>query len=253
MKQKYKVEQLPVLWNIENKSRQNVCLPCEQRSPIWEISAHRVMFAWLHASLQSMSTWSVTQLEVESRRSTITIENHLHFFEYFDDKIIYMKFSFRFWKGSIYSLIFWVFLHKYRKIWVRKDSACKYSPPFWVLSQVRFQVSSVIKCYRHHENRCCSKTAEENAIKLHASPNSRTVFTCTSSEYHELLELDLRMLLYFFSRKFNIWSFFSWHRVIMRFFRWLCDRMRQEVNCAKLHQRTISEALIGANTFSLTH
>ena len=53
---------------------------------------------------------------------------------------------------------------------------------------------------------CCSKTAEENAIKLHASPNSRTIFT--SSKYHELLELDLRMLLYFFPRKFNIWSFF---------------------------------------------
>ena len=84
-RQKYKVEQLPVLWNTENKSRQNVCLA------------------------SSMSIWSVTQLEVESHRSTITIENHLHFFEYFDDKIIYMKFSFRFWKGSIYPLIFWVF------------------------------------------------------------------------------------------------------------------------------------------------
>ena len=157
-------------------------------------------------------SWSVTQLEVESRWSTMTIEYHLHFFEYFDDKIIYMKFSFRFWKGSIYSLqwlidprdegcslfwfyifiparsvspwpsaapcifftinqinhdtsiknrnrkwslhslIFWGFLHKSRKIWVRKDRACKYSPPFWVLSQVRFQVSSVIKCYRRHQN-----------------------------------------------------------------------------------------------------
>ena len=168
------------------------------------------MIAKLHASLQLMSIWSVTQLEVESRRSTITIENHLHFFEYFDDKMISMKFSFRFWKGSIYSLIFWVFLHKYRKIWVRKDRACKYSPPFCVLSQVRFQVSSVIKCYRRMQidrvRLCCSKTVEENAIKLRASPNSRTIFT--SSEYHELLELDLRMLLYFFPRKFNIWSFF---------------------------------------------
>ena len=53
---------------------------------------------------------------------------------------------------------------------------------------------------------CCSKTAEENAIKLYSSSNRRTIFT--SSEYHELLELDLKMLLYFFSRKFNIWSFF---------------------------------------------
>ena len=30
----------------------------------------------------------------------------------------------------------------------------------------------------------------------------------------------------------------------MRFFRWLRDRMRQEVNCAKSHQRLISEALL---------
>ena len=29
---------------------------------------------------------------------------------------------------------------------------------------------------------CCSKTAEENAIKLSASPNGRIIFT--SSEYH---------------------------------------------------------------------
>ena len=35
-----------------------------------------------------MSIISVTELG--SRRSTITIENQLHFFKYFDDKIIYM-------------------------------------------------------------------------------------------------------------------------------------------------------------------
>ena len=47
-------------------------------------------------------------------------------------------------------------------------------------------------------DRAVAKAAEENAIKLHAYPNSRTIFT--SSEYHELLELDLRILL-FFSQK----------------------------------------------------
>ena len=45
----------------------------------------------------------------------------------------------------------------------------------------------------------CSKT-EENAIKLHASPNSRTIFI--SSGYHELIELDLRILLYFSPENF---------------------------------------------------
>ena len=47
---------------------------------------------------------------------------------------------------------------------------------------------------------CCSKTAEENeenAIKFNASSNSRTL-----NSLHQLnimlLELDLRMLLYFF-------------------------------------------------------
>ena len=46
---------------------------------------------------------------------------------------------------------------------------------------------------------CCSKTAEENAIKLHASPNSKTIFT--SSEYHELLELEFENAAVFFFQK----------------------------------------------------
>ena len=70
------------------------------------------------------------------------------------------------------------------------------------------------------------------------------------------LELDLRMLLYFFQKiiryivkiMFELlcilqnWSF-SPNCAIMRFFRWLCNRMQQEVNCAKSHQRIISESL----------
>ena len=193
-----------------------------------------------------MSIWSVTQLEVESRRSTITIKNHLHFFEYFDEKIIYMKFSFRFWKGFIYPLIFWVFfLHKIQKDLSEKRSCLQ------VFSAILSLESSSFPDLLSHKmlqalwqsiafDRAVAKTAEENAIKLHVSPNSRIIFT--SSEYHELLELDLRMLLYFFSENL-ISDPFSPHCAIMRFFRWLCDRMRQEVNCAKSHQRTISEAL----------
>ena len=53
---------------------------------------------------------------LESRRSTITIENQLHFFEYFYNKIIYMK---NFCLGFVKALSthqssgFW---HKCRKI-----------------------------------------------------------------------------------------------------------------------------------------
>ena len=53
-----------------------------------------------------------------------------------------------------------------------------------------------------HIQLCCSKTAEENTIKLNASSNSRTL-----NSLHQvnimLLELDLRMLLYFF-RKLSV-------------------------------------------------
>ena len=72
-----------------------------------------------------------------------------------------------------------------------------------------------------------------------------------------LIELDLRMLLYFFQKivryivkiMFELlyilqnWTL-SRNCAIMRFFRWLCDQMQQEVNCAKLHQHIISESLI---------
>ena len=75
--------------------------------------------------------------------------------------------------------------------------------------QVRFQVSSIINVTgvvkMDRVRSCCSKTAEENeenAIKLNASSNSRTL-----NSLHQvnimLLELDLRMLLYFF-RKLSV-------------------------------------------------
>ena len=70
-----KVEQLPNPWNMENKSRQNVWLA----SSITSVDVHYT------------DTVSVTQLESPAQVSTITIENQLHFFEYFDDKLIYMK------------------------------------------------------------------------------------------------------------------------------------------------------------------
>ena len=72
----------------------------------------------------------------------------------------------------------------------------------WPASLVPFQVFSIIKCYRHHENQSC--LIMENAItkgfKMHLP---------TAEQYlHEvnimLLELDLRMLLYFLSDKNNV-------------------------------------------------
>ena len=171
------------------------------------------------------------------------------FFEYFDDKIIYMKFSFRFWKGSIYLLVnlLGFCLHKYRKIWVRKDRACKYSLPFWVLSQVCFQaqVSSVIKCYRCHENR------SRSIVLLQNRRRKRHKTSCISQQQNNIYIKWISWVtwtrfenasVFFFSENL-ISDPFSPHCAIMRFFRWLCDWMRQEVNYVKLHQCTISEAL----------
>ena len=58
-----------------NKSRQNVCLAlC-----ITSVNVHHT------------DTVSVTKLESLVQVSTIMIQNQLHFFKYFDDKLIYMK------------------------------------------------------------------------------------------------------------------------------------------------------------------
>ena len=158
-RQKDKVEQLPNLWNMENKSRQNVCLA----SCITSIDVHHT------------NTVSVTQLESRAQVSTITIENQLHFFEYFDDKLIYIKkFSFRFCKSSIYSIIFWFFAQMQKDL--NEKRSCKYSRPFWILSLT--SKSSSFPGLLDHKmlqaswksidrvRSCCCKTGEENAIKL---------------------------------------------------------------------------------------
>ena len=76
---KYKVEQLPVLWNMENKSKQNVCPASCITSEFSQCISH-------------------SSRQLESCRSTITIENQLHFFDYFYSKIIYME---NFWFGFV--------------------------------------------------------------------------------------------------------------------------------------------------------
>ena len=95
-RQKDKVEQLPNLWNMENKSRQNVCL--RVASCITSVDVHHT------------DTVSATQLESQAQVSMITIENQLHFFRVlWWQTNFHEKFSFRFCKSSVYSLIFWFF------------------------------------------------------------------------------------------------------------------------------------------------
>ena len=62
-RQKDKVEQLPDLWNMEHKSRQNVCLA----SCITSVDVRHTDTVW------------VTQLESSAQVPTIAIENQLHF------------------------------------------------------------------------------------------------------------------------------------------------------------------------------
>ena len=111
---------------------------------------------------------------------------------------LHKKFSFRFCKSSIYSLIFWFFAQMQKDL--NDKRSCKYSRPFWILSLVRFQVSSIIKCYRCHENRLIAfdlaVVKHHKTFKIHLS---------TAEQYlHQVnimsLELDLRMLLYFFRK-----------------------------------------------------
>ena len=137
-------------------------------------------------------------IQLESCRSTITIENLLHSL---DENKIYMK---NFLLGFVKFLSTHLssgFLAQMQKDLNEKRS-CKYCQPSWILSrgQVRFQVPSIINVTgvvtMDQVRPCCSKTAEENAMKLSASSNSRTL-----NSLHQvnimLLELDLRMLLYF--------------------------------------------------------
>ena len=69
-----------------------------------------------------------------------------------------------------------------------------------------------------------------------------------------LLELDLRMLLYFLSKTMFelLYILQNWplspHCAIMWFFRWLCDRMWQEVNLCKIAPaHNIRSPVVSAN------
>ena len=63
---------------------------------------------------------------------------------------------------------------------------------------VRFQVSSIIRCYRRHENRSIAfdraVIKQDKTFKFHL-PTAEQYFHQVNIM---LLELDLRMLLYFF-------------------------------------------------------
>ena len=154
-------------------------------------------------------------IQLESCRSTITIENLLHFLKYFDESKICMKtFLLGFVKFPSTHLSSGFFAQMQKDL-NEKNCASIFShlESCHVHGQVRFQVSSIINVTgvvkMDRVRSCCSKTAEENeeneenAIKRNASSNIRTL-----NSLHQvnimLLELDLRMLLYFFCRKLSV-------------------------------------------------
>ena len=81
------------IWsNLHNETKIcNWTTPYSQFYETWRINQGKI-FAKLHASLQSSVDVSLSVTQLESRRSsTITIENQLHFYEYFYNKMTYMK------------------------------------------------------------------------------------------------------------------------------------------------------------------
>ena len=99
--QKYKVEQFPILWNMENKSRQIFCL------------------ASCTALLSMSINHSTGVLQVyDHNRKSVAFSQVFRW-----KQNLHERFSFRFCKVSIHSFIFCFFLHKCRKIWMRKDRA----------------------------------------------------------------------------------------------------------------------------------
>ena len=117
MREKHKVEQLPILWNMDDKSRQNVCL----------------------ASCMTCS-WCLSVI----CRSTITIENLLHFLEYFNENIYMKNFLLGFVKVRSTRLSSGFFAQMQKDL--NEKRSYKYCQPSCILSrsQVRFQVSSII-------------------------------------------------------------------------------------------------------------
>ena len=87
---------------------------------------------------------------------------------------LHEKFSFRFCKSSIYSIIFWFFAQMQKDL--NEKRSRKYSRPFWILSLA--SKSSSFPGLLDHKmlqaswksidrvRSCCCKTGEENAIKL---------------------------------------------------------------------------------------
>ena len=122
-------------------------------------------FVYMH--LCTLLQWHIHQ---SCNLFTITIENLLHFLEYFDDKANSMKdFPLGFVKVRSTHLSFG-FLNKCGKIWKRKDRANILRSAILNLVHVASKSSSRTprskKCYRRCTNgrvrSCSSKTAEEN-------------------------------------------------------------------------------------------
>ena len=133
--QKYKVEQLQILWSKEiNKSRQKVCLS------LYIISVHVHQWPQVYSHSFRVShvhdhDWKSVAFSRVSRW-----QNNLH-----------GEFSFRLWKSSIYSFILWLLCTNVEIF--GRGKIVKYSPPSWILSRgqqvsISFQASSFKKCYR---------------------------------------------------------------------------------------------------------
>ena len=107
-RQKYKVEQLPVLWNMENKSRQNFCL------------ASCITLVDVHQSTRVLQVYDHNRKSVAFSQ-VFRWKQNLH-----------EKFSFRFSKVSIHSFIFWFFCTNAERFeWEKIMLMCKYCQPYY--------------------------------------------------------------------------------------------------------------------------
>ena len=146
-RQKCKVEELPILWNMENKSRKKFCLA----SWITSVNVHL-----------SHST-RVLQVYIWSQSKSVAFSQVFRW-----KQNLQKNFLLGFVKFPSTHLSSGFFLHKCRKIWMILKRSCKYCQPSWILSggQVCFQVSSIINVTgivkMDSVRLCYSKTAEEN-------------------------------------------------------------------------------------------
>ena len=116
---------------------------------------------------------------------------------------LHEKFSFQFCKSSIYSLIFWFFAQMQKDL--NEKRSCKYSRPFWILSWAS-KSSSFPGLLDHKMLQASWKSidrARYRRRKRHKTFKIPVHLPAAEQYLHQvnmLLELYLRMLLYFFQK-----------------------------------------------------